>query len=76
MASRPLFPYVRRALALALVVGACSSGTAQDGTTGPPVAAPSTTTSTSVPPTTTTTTPPPPPAVTLRGPVPSRLQAL
>jgi anionic cell wall polymer biosynthesis LytR-Cps2A-Psr (LCP) family protein len=70
-----LFPYVRRALALALVVGACSSGTAQDGTTGPPVAAPSTT-STSVPPTTTTTTPPPAPAVTLRGPVPSRLQAL
>jgi hypothetical protein len=72
-----LLPYARRALALALVLAACSSGTAQEVTTSTPVAAPSTSTSTSMPPpTTTTTNPPPPPAVTLRGPMPSRLRAL
>jgi anionic cell wall polymer biosynthesis LytR-Cps2A-Psr (LCP) family protein len=70
-----LFPYARRALALALVLAACSSGTASEVTTSAPVAAPSTSTSTSMPPpTTTTTNPPPPPTVTLRGPIPSSLK--
>ena len=74
MANRPFFPHVIRAVALALIVGACSSGGALDSNTDVPTA-PSTSTSTSSTSTSTSTTSTTmPPTLTLRGDVPPGLQ--